>query len=543
MFLFVCTFCTIGAYAQPTRFITSADSNIQYFGRIDDANIDEIAFAFPGVSIKANFTGTSITAILSQNGGGGASSTNYFTVIIDEQEPFVLAISPSQNEYNLAHNLPQGVHSVEIFKRTESFVGTVVFKGFYVDAGHSLVAPDALPNTRIEFIGNSITCGYGNESSQNPPKSGFTSVNENNYMAWGAIAARELQAQYSCVAYSGRGLYQNNDGSTAGTLPKIYDQVIADNATVTWDNTRYVPDIIVINLGTNDFSAEAASSAYTVDSALFVDTYIAFVEKLRGYYAHATIICAVGVMMSDSYPENQKHWTRIQSYTSAVVNHFADSGDNHVFFFKMNPQSAPYGEDWHPTIATHDKMARSLVRFIASIDAGISCTGTVNIGEDLNVSEMNFPFTIQTNEEAHIDVTYTWYKNGVKTATSSQPYLTLTDANNAIGQYRVEKDSAHCVYQDKITLHAQNPSEIVTVHNSDDAIRIAFDNAYLCTISSEDEMIQSVELFSILGTSVLKMNNIAQNTVVIDLSTLQGGMYVVKINTQSYVYYKKMLRY
>src|SRR5690554_1850406 len=101
----------------------------------------------------------------------------------------------------------------------------------------------------IEFIGNSITCGYGNESSQNPPKSGFTSVNENNYMAWGAIAARELQAQYSCVAYSGRGLYQNNDGSTAGTLPKIYDQVIADNATVTWDNTRYVPDIIVINLG------------------------------------------------------------------------------------------------------------------------------------------------------------------------------------------------------------------------------------------------------------------------------------------------------
>ncbi|HPY83310.1 MAG TPA: T9SS type A sorting domain-containing protein, partial [Bacteroidales bacterium] len=59
----------------------------------------------------------------------------------------------------------------------------------------------------------------------------------------------------------------------------------------------------------------------------------------------------------------------------------------------------------------------------------------------------------------------------------------------------------------------------------------------------EDEMIQSVELFSILGTSVLKMNNIAQNTVVIDLSTLQGGMYVVKINTQSYVYYKKMLRY
>ena len=99
------------------------------------------------------------------------------------------------------------------------------------------------------------------------------------------------------------------------------------------------------------------------------------------------------------------------------------------------------------------------------------------------------------------------------------------------------------MYQDKITLHAQNPSEIVTVHNSDDAIRIAFDNAYLCTISSEDEMIQSVELFSILGTSVLKMNNIAQNTVVIDLSTLQGGMYVVKINTQSYVYYKKMLRY
>lgn len=541
LFFLAVAFHVSSVCAQPTQFIAASDSSVQYFGRIDDSNPDTIAFAFPGVSIKANFTGTAISAVFLQNSGGGETTTNYFTVIVDEQEPVSIAITPSQTLYSLAEGLLEGVHSIEIFKRTESLVGTVTFQGFYVDEGHSLVAPDVLPNTRIEFIGNSITCGYGNESSQSTPKSGFSSVNENNYMAWGAITARNLSAQYSCVAYSGRGLYQNNDGTTSGTLPKIYDHGIADNASVIWDNTRYIPDIVVINLGTNDFSAEVSSAVYTVDSTIFVDTYIAFIEKLRGYYANATIICALGVMMSDYYPVGAEHWTRIQSYTSAVVNHFTNLGDERVHYFKMNPQTAPYGEDWHPTIYTHNAMARALTTFIRSIDADTTCNGGVNLGDDVNVFGMDFPLTIDTQEDEHADVSYTWYKDGLKIDAANQPYVSCTDLETAIGQYRVVKDSANCVYQDKIMVFEQEPS-VIFENTSFNSIHLSSDDLYTYTILSDNEIIHSIALYTISSTCVLKKLRVSQNQVVVNLSDMQRGVYIIQVCTDTHVYYEKIIR-
>lgn len=530
-------FPSIALEAQTMQHIPASDSKIQYFGRVNDSDPNNIEFAFPGVSIKANFTGTGISAIFIQNGGGGITTTNYFTVIINNNEPFTLAIKPSQIVYSLAENLPNGVHTIEIFKRTESSVGKITFQGFYIDNGHSLVEPDILPNIRIEFIGNSITCGYGNESSQNPPKSGFSSINQNNYMAWGAITARNLNAQYSCIAYSGRGLYQNNTGSKTGTLPLIYDHVIADESSVIWDNTRFIPDILVINLGTNDFAAEASSSLFTVDSTEFVNTYIAFIEKLRGYYPDAVIICALGVMMNDYYPAGKKHWTRIQSYTTAVVTHFNNIGDELIHYFKMNPQLAPYGEDWHPTIKTHKHMATQLTNFINSINAANKCKGRVSIGENLIASEIRYPLDITTQEEEHIDVTYTWYKNGEIIQNINQPYFTLLDKESAIGHYRVVKDSAGCKYQDKIMVYKQAPSSI-SKKNYNNIEIIAYKNFY--TIHSEIE-IDKFEIFDLEGRCVYKKDNINQKIIDINLSNLNKSVYIIKISTSLNEYYRKII--
>jgi lysophospholipase L1-like esterase len=351
--------------------IKASDPNIQYIGRIDHSTPDNVSFSFPGVSIKATFNGSSINAILKENGQGDATTTNYFYVIIDDGTPVKIPLSRSQTIYKLASGLDNGAHTVELIKLTESQVGKVEFLGFQLETGKTLLTPNALPSRKIEFIGNSIACGYGNEVSIQDPSNrpgGFTSVNENNYNAWGYITARNLNAQYSCIAYSGRGLYMNNDGSTTNTMPLVYDRVFPDDATPQWDNTKYTPDVIVINLGTNDFYAEATLGASkTVDSTLFVNTYISFIEKLRGYYPNATIICAVGVMVNDWYPTGAKHWTRIQRYTTAVKNYMNANGDPNVHYFKMEPQTAPYGEDWHPSAQTHLTMATSLTTFINNL--------------------------------------------------------------------------------------------------------------------------------------------------------------------------------
>jgi len=385
------------AFSQIMHAISASDPNIQYTGRIDNANPDNIGFTYPGVSIKAKFQGAAIDAIIKEYGSGGATTTNYFNVIIDGVVMKKLQLSRTQTVYELARGLSDGEHTVELFKLTESNVGKVEFQGFQLETGKTLVAPDPLPARKIEFIGNSMTCGYGNEVSltalQLETIQGFNSVNENNYKAWGAITARNLNAQYSCVAYSGRGLYMNNNGTTTGVMPSVYDRTFPDNATPQWDRTKYTPNVIVINLGTNDFSAEAFASK-TVNRTAFVNSYISFINKLRDYYPDATVVCAVGVMMSDYFPVGAQHWTRIKEYVKAVRDHFNTNGDNKVHYFEMSSQLAPYGEDWHPSANTHVDMATRLTQFINSLspsiwDAPASLAGPVSNKSKMIVTQEN----------------------------------------------------------------------------------------------------------------------------------------------------------
>jgi len=401
--LFIKTFALIcmyviqtAAFSQAmTQQIKASDPNIQYMGRIDNSKPDNVVFAWSGVSIKAKFQGTAIDAVIKngpyllyENGqlpkptdANFNEKTNFFYVIIDGTiQPTKLKLIPSQSAattYQLARGLTDGVHTIELVKLTEAHCGKVEFQGFMLESGKTLLTPDPLPSRKVEFIGNSITCGYGNEVSYTAAQlttiQGFNAVNENNYMAWGYITARNLTAQYSCVAISGRGLYRNNFGTTTSTIPLVYDNIIEDNASPAWNHTRYTPNVIVINLGTNDFSAETAEifgwggPGWLVDRTTFVNTYINFVNKLRGYYPDATIICAVGTLMSDWYPENKQHWTRIREHVKAVRDNFNSKGDNKVHYFEMNPQDAPYGEDWHPTTATQIKMATAITKFITDL--------------------------------------------------------------------------------------------------------------------------------------------------------------------------------
>ena len=116
-------------------------------------------------------------------------------------------------------------------------------------------------NIDLLFVGDSITCGYGNEiSTMKPDAFHYTTQGSNANLAWGAVAARQLDAEYVAVAVSGRGVYRNYSGAAGDLLPVIYDKTLPDDATApAWDIARYTPDVVVVNLGTNDFSPPGAS--------------------------------------------------------------------------------------------------------------------------------------------------------------------------------------------------------------------------------------------------------------------------------------------
>jgi len=197
-----------------------------------------------------------------------------------------------------------------------------------------------------------------------PDTSHYTSKESNAFLAYGAVTARNLDAEYLAVAYSGRGVYRNFMGGAGDPLPGLYLRTLPDEpASPAWDVSKYQPEVVVVNLGTNDFSPGG------VDRAKYRSAYGDFLGKLRTYYPKAQIVCAIGPMLSDYYPAGEMAWTHAQADVQAVVKARNDGGDKQVYYLAFQPQTAPYGEDYHPTAATHAAMATQLTAFIKGLPA------------------------------------------------------------------------------------------------------------------------------------------------------------------------------
>jgi hypothetical protein len=368
-------FITIGLFfgkqlkASNTTYILADDPAIQYVGRIDFTNPKAPAFSFPGISIKAKFTGSKVSAVIKDFAAGTATSTNYYNVLIDDVVTMKLMVISSDTLYTLATGLSNTAHTIELVKRTESSVGKSSFYGFVIPGtGSSLLSLPALPSYKIEFIGDSWTCGYGDEVSTVSPNTGFHSTYEDNGRAWGYTVAKKFDAQYHSTSISGRGMYRNNSGTTTGVIPDEFDKIFPGQSLPLWNFSNYVPDLVVIHLGTNDFYPQSWGTPSMLDSASYVNKYIAFIDNLRTQYGSSTkIICAFGNSISDWYPAGQNELTHWRNFINAVVGHFTGLGDNEVYKFELNLQNSPYGEDWHPTIVTHNQMANQIAPYITTI--------------------------------------------------------------------------------------------------------------------------------------------------------------------------------
>jgi lysophospholipase L1-like esterase len=363
----VCGFTEPVAYGPPGADgmvdVPPDDPNIFYLGRVD-CDAAGPSFAFPAVSVRVRFQGDALDLRLRDSGTGTATSTNYYDVSIDGGEPTRLAVTAGDQVYPLARDLGPGEHGAEIIKRVESGgnSGKGQVLGLRVREGTTL-QPVAAKPLLVEFVGDSITCGYGNEVSTTTPElSPFTSINENANAAYGAVAARLLDADYVAVAISGRGVYRNYSDGAGELAPVFYEDTLPDDAAAPpWDFARYAPDVVVVNLGTNDFSPPGP------DHAAYRAAYTAFLRQIRAHHPDALLLAVVGTMLSDGFPPGVMAWTTNQADVSSVVAELTAAGDGNVHYLALTPQTAPFGEDYHPTRATHQQMAEAVANEISRL--------------------------------------------------------------------------------------------------------------------------------------------------------------------------------
>ncbi|MGA7722076.1 MAG: SGNH/GDSL hydrolase family protein [Ignavibacteriaceae bacterium] len=328
-------------------YINADDPNIQYVGRFDFSNPQQVSFDWPGVYIHAKFEGTSCSIRLNDH-------KNEYAVIVDSRAPRILT-TDSSTVYRVAAGLADSIpHNITIIKRSEALFGKGEFLGFILDEGRKLLSPGDRPERRIEFIGNSITCGFGIEGEND--SCNFSLQTENADMSYASMTARALNADYSLVAYSGRGAVRNYGDSSKTSkdpMPVLYERICFNDTTSKWNFSKWIPQAVVINLGTNDFSTKPYP-----DKEVFQNAYIQLINRIRAQYPGVTIFCICGPMTGEPCMGYIKE---------VVVNEQKKTRDKDVFFIPI-PRSIMTDADWgcamHPNISGAVKMMNEIVAVI-----------------------------------------------------------------------------------------------------------------------------------------------------------------------------------
>ena len=348
----ICTYASTTLPLQGT-VVSPTDGNIQYIGRICFQNPERPRFTVRGTQINIRFTGTSLRLWAKPKSG-------YFMAQVDGAEPFKVALTGERDSVvTLATALPQGEHSLHLMYIIEGYDLKPDFRGFVLDRGARLLPPPALPERTIEFVGNSITCGYGNESivASDP----FEYETENHYLTYAQLTCRALGARAHVVARSGIGVYRSYDGPKTGTPENVmtteYEYTNLYDRSERWDFSRYQPQLVCINLGTNDLS----TNNYDVD--LLKAAYKKFLLQVRGHNPKARIVYLCGSML------NGKELDIARQTLNEVVDEARRQGDQEVYRFDFTPQTGDirYGASWHPSVWQHQKMAAELTAYLRSL--------------------------------------------------------------------------------------------------------------------------------------------------------------------------------
>jgi len=314
---------------------------ITYTGRFD-ARTDGKRCAWPASEVAIRFHSSAVNVRLDESG-----SSDEYEVIVDGTPTAELSPSANEHVYRLFTAASPESHEIEVVKRTETFFGNGKFEGFQLAKNGTLakIAPHA---HKIELVGDSISCGYGDEaSSQNEH---FSSTTEDAAFAYGAVASRALDADFTCIAWSGKLMWPTN------TMPEIYDRTIGDEATSKWDFTKWIPDVVVINLSTNDFAKGIP------DETGWTIGYEAFISRIRALYPKAAVYCAMSPMLFG------KPYDTLGTYLAKIVADEKANGDTkvHVMPFKVQDISKGIGADWHPNLANQRILADTMATTISS---------------------------------------------------------------------------------------------------------------------------------------------------------------------------------
>ena len=289
----------------------------------------------------------------------------YIGIVVSEQLNDRFMCKEGEQWITLWNSSCTATKDIQIVKLTENNFGKFAILEIETDGKFEEAKTKNKP--MMEIIGDSITCGFGNEA---PDKDApFVTEEENGWDSYGAVAARELGFDTSFICSSG--ICAIKLGKSLGE-PEAMEDIYSytdyfyskkkHNDLTEWDFTKNPADMIIINLGTNDSAYLLQNQHNGRETSIkeFGAGYLRLVETIREKNGNdAIIICTLGPMDYLLAEEIKK-----------TVKQMNDSGDNRVYYYLFSPidfEKEGYGCESHPSSASHTRMASELTQYIRTI--------------------------------------------------------------------------------------------------------------------------------------------------------------------------------
>ncbi|RYY28538.1 MAG: lipase [Sphingomonadales bacterium] len=296
-------------------------------------------FGWPGGYFEGRFKGSAVTVRVDTGG-------EPLRLLVDGIVRATL-VEPGESQFTVS-GLAKGEHAVRLEKVTESQSGGPRFLGFYTKG----IAIKAQARARqIEFIGDSHTVGYGNTSPVRECDGAKVRATTDTQLAFGPLAAKALDADYRVIAYSGYGVVRNYAGKMPGeNLPFLYPRAVPGDAALMVADSKWQPRVIVINLGTNDFStALKPGEAWKDADALHTDyraKYVTFIRSLKAAQPQAKFVLMAAANFAPDVAD-------VAAQTGATM--------------LRVPTLEVTGCNWHPSLKDHREMAALVETAVAPL--------------------------------------------------------------------------------------------------------------------------------------------------------------------------------
>ncbi len=338
-------------YVNQTMKLGTNINKIKLIGRTPhNANGIISAWSASGFEFTANCKGTvrvGATLNIYESNTQNCYRCEYNVYIDGKYSKTVTIIGNQQYPTVVANGLDEGIHTIRLVRQQyvkNSYVTftDVSIKGeFLNNSDYNKKAP------LIEFVGDSITCGYGLDDTETPNH--FDATKTHSY-----LAAQALGADYSFVAISGIGYTksspQHQENGVHKTILDIYDKT-----NYMYSDAKYTPtadqkaDLVVINLVSND----AANGGKESEVKAAVKSLVSKARAMHG--TNVKILFVGGMDMDRNHAANK--W---------VDSAYNELGGESAGLYMIYVNKDTSAKDAHPSVEAQAEAGRRIADYIKS---------------------------------------------------------------------------------------------------------------------------------------------------------------------------------